>query len=605
VITWPIRDFAPHAGVDQSWVMALHMAAHQRLAFGSEIVFTYGPLGFLTVPKLAYPVTALLSLLFALVAYLLVSYAVVRASLRSFGLLALPVAWFILELFAASGADEHLQTAVACAAFIGAIAILRADRTARQWWLVPAVAGAASGIEALVKLNSGFTVALVLGVACVAVAHGRRMQAAAVFAGAAAIVFLICWLAAGQSPAGLPHYASYSWQIISGYVQAQLLETQGLSWQYPAAAGAALVVVGTGWIGTAGWGRSRRMAALVLTAGFLFIWFKEGFVRHDQYHAPLYFEAALGAALAFCLPGTRLRPSATLLPLVPLAVVLVVALAPPWSGLTNPRAFAKSLKDEVLAVASPDAKIVAARQALQQEEDVPPSLLAQMTGQRVHVWPLEASAAWAYGELHWTPLPVFQAYSTYTKKLDQLNSERLRAPDGPNRVLFTSTFYTPTDQPETTVELMCRFVQGVSSPKWAVLLRAGNRCGAPRPLAVVRSETGALITVPKAPAGAAVTVAIDGLRAGLFERLRTVVFKGYLRELVIDNTFHDRVAPGTTDSATLLNVPVGLDYRPPFNLSQHAKHITVRLVSGAGHELRHSFRARFYAIPLRRPAAPR
>ena len=39
---------------DESWIAALHLAADRGLDFGTDIVFTYGPLGFLTVPRLQF-----------------------------------------------------------------------------------------------------------------------------------------------------------------------------------------------------------------------------------------------------------------------------------------------------------------------------------------------------------------------------------------------------------------------------------------------------------------------------------------------------------------------------------------------------------------------
>ncbi|MBN8868864.1 MAG: hypothetical protein J0H66_03175 [Solirubrobacterales bacterium] len=45
----------PVSGLDASWVVGLFMAAHEHLRFGTEVVFTYGPLGFLRFPWLVYP----------------------------------------------------------------------------------------------------------------------------------------------------------------------------------------------------------------------------------------------------------------------------------------------------------------------------------------------------------------------------------------------------------------------------------------------------------------------------------------------------------------------------------------------------------------------
>ena len=64
--TWLASSIDPEAGRDPSWEAALHMAAHGHRHFGSDLVFTYGPLGFLGNLALYYPLTAALAMLFTL-----------------------------------------------------------------------------------------------------------------------------------------------------------------------------------------------------------------------------------------------------------------------------------------------------------------------------------------------------------------------------------------------------------------------------------------------------------------------------------------------------------------------------------------------------------
>ena len=47
ILAWPIADLPARATLDGSWQIALHLAAERGLRHGVEIVFTYGPLGFL------------------------------------------------------------------------------------------------------------------------------------------------------------------------------------------------------------------------------------------------------------------------------------------------------------------------------------------------------------------------------------------------------------------------------------------------------------------------------------------------------------------------------------------------------------------------------
>jgi hypothetical protein len=47
VVSWDVSFAPPSYGLDPSWWSAMYMAAHRGMDFGSQIVFTYGPLAFL------------------------------------------------------------------------------------------------------------------------------------------------------------------------------------------------------------------------------------------------------------------------------------------------------------------------------------------------------------------------------------------------------------------------------------------------------------------------------------------------------------------------------------------------------------------------------
>ena len=63
VVTWPVGSLAPVPGLDYSFVAGLHMAAHEHLQFGTQVVGTYGPLGFLAYPVLPHGLEGLRSFL--------------------------------------------------------------------------------------------------------------------------------------------------------------------------------------------------------------------------------------------------------------------------------------------------------------------------------------------------------------------------------------------------------------------------------------------------------------------------------------------------------------------------------------------------------------
>src|SRR5689334_3864844 len=68
--SWYFPNPAPSAGVDPSWEMGIHRALHDDLAFGRDVIWTYGPLGFLKVPVLFYVDTGLLALLYRVITHL-------------------------------------------------------------------------------------------------------------------------------------------------------------------------------------------------------------------------------------------------------------------------------------------------------------------------------------------------------------------------------------------------------------------------------------------------------------------------------------------------------------------------------------------------------
>ncbi len=67
VLSWPesTHDLLNSHGL-YGWQTSIAMAAQNHLEFGTQVIFTYGPLGFLDVPQLDYRWTAVSAFLFVL-----------------------------------------------------------------------------------------------------------------------------------------------------------------------------------------------------------------------------------------------------------------------------------------------------------------------------------------------------------------------------------------------------------------------------------------------------------------------------------------------------------------------------------------------------------
>src|SRR6476659_6043695 len=69
-LVWPVLSAPARIGLDPSWQMGLHLAAWADLRYGVDVVFTYGPLGFLGFSQPLLGFTSRLAFLATAAAYL-------------------------------------------------------------------------------------------------------------------------------------------------------------------------------------------------------------------------------------------------------------------------------------------------------------------------------------------------------------------------------------------------------------------------------------------------------------------------------------------------------------------------------------------------------
>ncbi|MEA2404112.1 MAG: hypothetical protein QOE08_759, partial [Thermoleophilaceae bacterium] len=417
---WIPFDLQPHPGLDQSWVGALHMAAHSDLAWGRDLVFTYGPLGFLRLPAYWYGDTGALAIAYWLVVRVTAFAALWLLARRAFG----GVGAFVLLLLIVHELSEPLLPV----AFAWGAWLLHRRPGPRAHTAFAVVVGAVGALELLAKVNNGVTI-LALGAVALLFVRADRWRWLLVFAGSALFALLAGWLVTGQPLSALPDYLLNSARVTSGYSAA--MNTDGDRWQITAA----LVVFLLGAYGI--WrigepGRARRgMLALWLLLAFT--QYKAAFVRHDAPHVIQYFAVLLPALVA--LPWPRaMRPyalatsAAALLVLVGLRGEPVTEFTQPWHRVSAARHDLGSLNDRA-------AKRAAGVAEVRNDAGLTPATLAALNGRTVHVAPYEASVVWAYN-LRWKPMPVFQSYQAYTRGLDEVNARALEKPSGPERILL-------------------------------------------------------------------------------------------------------------------------------------------------------------------------
>jgi hypothetical protein len=596
LVAWPVHSIRPAGGVDSSWIAALAYVAHHGLDFGDQVVWSFGPLGFLNTwggPALYYGDIFTVSWLFAALIQLLLAGTLLVALRRSLPLgLAMLVAVVVLAL-----ASER-PTALGFAWC--ALALTRGDdppRDAAARWF-PVAIGVLTGIGVLGKLNEGVGL---LALAVIALAAIPRRRDVLAFAGTLLATVLAGWLLSGQPLGGVWSYLRYGVEVVAGYAEAMGTSSSSLGWTYVAALALGALALACAWTATREARPRRRWCLLALCAVYLAVHFKESFVRQDRAHLQVFFGSAL--VLFAVLPlHPRLRPAALGGVLASVAALGVLIGGHNLLHAVDPVANARAAADQLRTLVSPArrAEIVADTRARVIGGYLIPPKLAAVVGRRsVMLWPF------AYGEiavaydLNLRLLPTLEPYAAYTPTLDRLAGEMLASARAPERIIralpsasgAVDERYVSFEAPLATRQIFCRYRQLTVHEPWQVLARIPHsRCGAARTLSTVAAPWDEAVPVP-APArpDALLLVKIAGADPHGLERLKELAVRPSERLIALDEvTF--RLIPATAGDGLLLSAPPGSDYPGRFAMAPHPNQIGVIRVGGQPDgDLRYTF----------------
>jgi hypothetical protein len=602
VITWPVGSLAPVPGLDNSFVAGLHMAAHEHLQFGTQVVGTYGPLGFLRYPVLYYTWTARLSLLYTAGVHLLLCLTVVWALRRMLPtLVAFLLAWVAISIIVAEP-ESALVVAV-----VWLVEATRTDSSPRLKRVFPVLAGVASGLEVLIKINTGATVA-VLALLVILFSDWREWRRVAAFVGSFVVTFAIAWFAAGQGLANIGPYVSTAKQVISGWSTAmQLVGPNAVLW---AALVVAIAVFVIAWQSTM-WDRPGARAVILLIWLVLgFSVFKEGFVAQEPGHESIYFGTALGAVIAFSWRGAQRSAVLWGLTLV-VAIWFMVNLSSPLQYV-DPATSTRDLANQISTMASAgsrDRLVAQSRAAMVAAYGLDATTLAELAGHTVDVVPSEQSILWAYG-LKWTPTPVYEWYYSVTPALDELNARVLASRSGPQRLLRSLS--APVngrnnlfDSPAAQRSMLCNYAPLSTTGVYEVLTRVPNRCGPPRLVRTVRAPWATLVQVPAPTApDELVFVRVAGVAPHGLESLRSLLWRAHQRARGLKDgqgPVRDYlIVPDTVIDGLTMSVPAAADFPGVFAIDPQATQLALGVFGGSTATLTY----RFYEQRIRSVAAP-
>lgn len=453
----------PVTSLDGSWGMVLQYATLHQWQFGKDIIFTYGPLCWLTLSEMAiHPDLlsrvlvgqAFLVFMAILATYLVAWQASSRASHRvawaailllvliEFGVrwhdtifVAMPwlylLLWFLRDGDADGREDQLVRTPTASETTGG-----RWSQSGIAW--VAFDLGMASSLAMIALCKFTYTmmaVVAVIGGGLDAISR-RRFP----WQGLAFFVFCgVFWGTASQSLSSVIPYLRNSLEISRGYGMSMQIECP--RWIVIGYFGASLLLLGGIVWANGALSRGRLILATVTLAGVLVFLLKASLTRACPAHV---------AFLAFPFPLLTLLTIAALWPqtssprrILPLGVVLVLTI------FLLARADRRYIPPQMCG--SPPIsvrldKLHAAVKTLSGKSDLPrryrewekktaadwPKIPEKTT---VDLYPFDAGILLAAGG-NYRPRPVFQSYTAYTPALAAINAEHLRSEHAAQLIYF-------------------------------------------------------------------------------------------------------------------------------------------------------------------------
>jgi hypothetical protein len=608
ILTWPLGGIGPTPGLDPSWVAGLYMAGERGLQAGTEIAFTYGPLGFLGLPNLFDIEMGRIAFLWVTLSQIALCTGLIWSTRRAFGVIvAVPLTFVAVSI---TNADPLLIAAtVLCAAGLFGEWSLRSK-------LAFAVGiGVLSGIELLGSLRAGPTL-LVMGFATLLGLPDRRRTMPAFFA-TVVVSFFLFWFVTGQGLGNLGDYIVNTGEVVSGYSASMVFYTPGPWWEDWAIAVSAITVAVFCLV--IAWGMKgdmlRRLGFVLMVAAVTFLMFKHAVVRESAGSAAVFVSASFGISLAL-VPYTR-----RWLAVVPVVIFLAftyIANNDHLSQSFDYKMRSSNLQAQLEEIALPGHAKEGqelGRESMKATYGLSPADVSLLRSGTVHVAPWEAGVIWAY-KFHWAPLPVFQQYSAYTEGLDKLNAAKLESSTAPDFILWeNTTVYDPNsinypgtidarwpafESPAEMVQMFCRYRTVRWDNHWAILRRAPDRCGPPRPLETIETANGEAVRMPRTRRNEALLVSVHGLAIeGLGDRLRTMLLHAQNRHVIFSSALWNIVGDTAADGL-LLRVPRWADYPGKFALDSESSTVGFEKIPGflTGVDDSTRLKLHFYAIPL-------
>lgn len=528
--------------LDAGWGEVLNWGLVHGAQWGKNLIFTYGPLGFLS-PGIPFdPATYWSTLILQHV------FAAATACLVITNLRRLPFASGLMFLLATIVMGWNWSTSAALI-IVYPLAILQLEHASHRptpaslsTHLMVAALSAYAALLPLIKFSTFplWIVWLPLGAFMLWRSRARSLVTTFFLAGLFSPV--IAWLACGQHFANLPAFIATSWQVAVHYGAAM----QG----DPLKRATDNIALGTALFGialsiTLAWrqrGSLRRVAVCVMFALTVALAYRAGATRADGGHLGI-----LWSVVAWCAPLLAGLPYQQSSPNSPSHSAMILALAlmaltPEWFSGLYPAytlqqtysghytlAYAKQRIDQFLSPSQTYQQKIK-QWASDRKKLALPKIVRTIGRDSVDVL-MDSQSVLLANDLNYDPRPIFQSYSAYSGELARLNEAFFESARAPAWIMLhwraIDDHYPTSDDSLALVRILQIYRPTLSDDAFLLFRRTATHA-ANSPLTssqrhVIDLKFGSFAAIPESPSGA--WFAKVDVSLTIFGKLRAMLFR--------------------------------------------------------------------------------
>lgn len=461
--------------LDPSWSGVLVYAHEKGMQFGRDIIFTYGPLGFLSVASFL-PEVAGLRIVFEIVVGIWIATGICLLAWR------MPVPWrvamlgyFLFVSMPLHWGGDALLIDVGIFAW-GLLCLLESGARLPIFALALIILVAAGALVKFTFFVSGlFTIGVL---ACDLAIRGKRLLAGSIIVGTL-VAIAFGWLLLGQRISGLGDFLSTSYAMANGYNAAMGTEFGDMVLVLiMLAATLAAACVRCALMPVAA---VRKCLVLIWIMGLLYVNWKHVCVRADYYHMELLFAFMPIVAISVeALPAIRHR--AALWSSLGILICLFVSVAiirgqfdESFFPFNCVKQACSNMTGNLGMILRPAQYVQRKTEAFQAEEKVEqlPRIRTAVAEATVDVFGYSQSYA-LFNKINYHPRPVFQSYMAYSRATMEANDRFYLSDKAPEFVIFELApiggRFPPVEDAHVLRDLLVRY-QPVLSEEHFLLLR--------------------------------------------------------------------------------------------------------------------------------------